>query len=54
MYLSAFLNIIYKGDVYMRLNVLNYDKFGNKLNPKDVVLNCPLIYTLLKKYLKEF
>ncbi len=46
-------NIIYRGDVYMKLSVENYDNLGNKLNPKKITLNYPLIYTLLKKYLKE-
>lgn len=36
----------------MKLNVENYDQFGNKLNPKKIVLKSSLIYTLLKKYLK--
>ena len=37
----------------MQLSVENYDNLGNKLNPKKIILNYPLIYTLLKKYLKE-
>ena len=37
----------------MKLSVENYDNLGNKLNPKKITLNYPLIYTLLKKYLKE-
>ena len=37
----------------MQLSVENYDSLGNNLNPKEIILNYPLIYTLLKKYLKE-
>lgn len=37
----------------MNLNVENYDKNENKIEPKKIILNQALIYTLLKKYLKE-
>ena len=37
----------------MHLSVENYDKDGNKIEPKEIILNYNLIYTLLKKYLKE-
>lgn len=35
------------------VRVENYDKDGNKIKPKEIILNTSLIYTLLKKYLKE-
>ena len=35
------------------LKVENYDKDGNKIKPSEIILNYPLIYSLLKKYLKE-
>jgi len=34
-------------------HVENYDKDGNKIEPKEIILKYPLIYSLLKKYLKE-
>lgn len=37
----------------MHLTVENYDKNKNKIEPKKIILNQTLIYTLLKKYLKE-
>ncbi len=37
----------------MKFCVENYGKDGNILNPKKVILNFDLIYTLVKKYLKE-
>lgn len=37
----------------MNLTVENYDKNENRIEPKKIVLNQALIYTLLKKYLKE-
>ena len=37
----------------MNLMVENYNKDGKKIEPKEIILNYPLIYTLLKKYLKE-
>lgn len=37
----------------MHLTVENYNKDGNKIEPKKIILNQALIYTLLKKYLKE-
>ncbi len=37
----------------MHLMVENYNKDGKKIEPKEIILNYPLIYTLLKKYLKE-
>ncbi len=37
----------------MNLTVENYDKNENKIEPKKIILNQALIYTLLKKYLKE-
>ncbi len=37
----------------MHLNVENYDKNKNRIEPKKIILNQALIYTLLKKYLKE-
>ena len=37
----------------MHLMVENYNKDGKKVEPKEIILNYPLIYTLLKKYLKE-
>ncbi len=37
----------------MRLKVENYDRGGNKINIQKVVLQEPLIYVLLKRYLKE-
>lgn len=37
----------------MNLTVENYDKNENKIEPKKIILNQVLIYTLLKKYLKE-
>lgn len=37
----------------MYLTVENYDKNENKIEPKKIILNQALIYTLLKKYLKE-
>lgn len=37
----------------MHLTVENYDKNENKIEPKKIILNQELIYTLLKKYLKE-
>ena len=36
----------------MNLTVENYDKNENKIEPKKIILNQALIYTLLKKYLK--
>lgn len=35
------------------MSVENYNKDGKRIEPKDIILNYPLIYTLLKKYLKE-
>ena len=35
------------------VRVENYDKDGNKIEPKEIILKDPLIYSLLKKYLKE-
>lgn len=35
------------------MSVENYNKDGLKIEPKEIILNYPLIYTLLKKYLKE-
>ncbi len=37
----------------MNLTVENYDKNENKIEPKKIILNQALIYTLLRKYLKE-
>ena len=37
----------------MHLTVENYNQDGKKIEPKEIVLNTSLIYTLLKKYLKE-
>lgn len=37
----------------MNLTVENYDNNENRIEPKKVILNQTLIYTLLKKYLKE-
>ena len=37
----------------MNLTVENYDKNENKIEPKKIILNQALIYTLLNKYLKE-
>ena len=37
----------------MHLTVENYNKDGNKIEPKKIILNHALIYTLLKKYLIE-
>lgn len=37
----------------MNLTIENYDKNENKIEPKKIILNQALIYTLLKKYLKE-
>ena len=37
----------------MHLMVENYNKDGKRIEPKEIILNYPLIYTLLKKYLKE-
>ena len=37
----------------MNLTVENFDKNENKIEPKKIILNQALIYTLLKKYLKE-
>lgn len=37
----------------MHFMVENYNKDGKKIEPKKIILNYPLIYTLLKKYLKE-
>lgn len=37
----------------MCLTVENYNKDGKKIDPQKIILNYPLIYTLLKKYLKE-
>lgn len=37
----------------MHLMVENYNKNGKKIEPKEIILNYPLIYTLLKKYLKK-
>ena len=37
----------------MNLTVENYDINKNKIEPKEIILNHALIYTLLKKYLKE-
>ncbi len=37
----------------MHLMIENYNKDGKKIEPKEIILNYPLIYTLLKKYLKE-
>ena len=37
----------------MHLTVENYDKNENKIEPKKIILTQALIYTLLKKYLKE-
>ena len=34
------------------VRVENYDKDGNKIEPKEIILKYPLIYSLLKKYLK--
>lgn len=35
------------------IKVENYNKDGKKIEPKEIKLNYPLIYTLLKKYLTE-
>lgn len=35
------------------LRVENYDKNGKSLKPKNVTLTFSLLYTLLKKYMKE-
>ena len=37
----------------MHLTVENYNKDGKVIEPKKIILNHALIYTLLKKYLKE-
>lgn len=37
----------------MHLTIENYDKNENKIEPKKIILNQSLIYSLLKKYLKE-
>lgn len=37
----------------MNLTIENYDKNENRIEPKKIILNQVLIYTLLKKYLKE-
>ena len=37
----------------MHLTIENYNKDGKKIEPKEIILNYPLIYTLLKKYLNE-
>ena len=37
----------------MHLMIENYNKDGKKIEPKEIILNYPLISTLLKKYLKE-
>lgn len=37
----------------MHLTVENYNKDGKKIEPEKIILNQELIYTLLKKYLKE-
>lgn len=37
----------------MNLTVENYDNNENRIEPKKIILNQALIYTLLKKYLKE-
>ena len=37
----------------MHLTIENYDKNENRIEPKKIILNQALIYTLLKKYLKE-
>ncbi len=37
----------------MTVRVENYNKDGQKIKPREITLNYPLIYTLLKKYLKE-
>lgn len=37
----------------MCLTVENYNNQGKKIEPKEVILKHVLIYTLLKKYLKE-
>jgi hypothetical protein len=37
----------------MRLTVENYNKYGKRIEPNEIILNYPLIYILLKKYLKE-
>lgn len=33
--------------------VLNYNTEGKSIEPKEIILNHPLIYALLKKYLSE-
>ncbi len=35
------------------LRVESYDKNGKRLEPKNVTLTFSLLYTLLKKYMKE-
>ncbi len=35
------------------VRVENYNKDGKKIEPKEIILNYPLIYILLKKYLNE-
>ncbi len=35
------------------IKVENYNKDGKKIEPKEIILNLPIIYTLLKKYLNE-
>lgn len=35
------------------LRIENYDKNGKRLEPKKVTLTISLLYTLLKKYMKE-
>lgn len=37
----------------MNLTIENYGKNENRIEPKKIILNHALIYTLLKKYLKE-
>ena len=35
------------------MHVENYDKDGNKINPKDIIISYPLVYSILKKYLEK-
>lgn len=35
------------------LKIENYDKYGNKLEVQNITLKFPLLYVLLKKYMKE-
>ena len=39
------------GDVLMQ--VVNYDKNGEEINIKDIIISYPLVYSILKKYLEK-